>query len=199
MIRGILAVFDDPTTGAIPRQIVFQYNPDTMTRVIRYTAPSSAATSRDTVPPDETYSFSLELDAVDAAANGGPISSTAGIGPQLAALEAVVQPVSESELGRAAARVLRGFGAVPPTRVPLVLLIWGADRVVPVRCTSLTVHELDYDEQLNPVRAKVDLAFDVLRDDQVKADRATQAAARAYRMQRELAAAFAPAQTSELT
>ena len=44
----------------------------------------------------------------------------------------------------------------------MTLFVWGAQRVLPVRVTSLSITEEAYDTLLNPIRAKVDLSLYVL-------------------------------------
>ena len=46
--------------------------------------------------------------------------------------------------------------------VPLVLFVWGSSRVLPVRLTSFSVTEQAFDQQLNPILAKVQMGLRVL-------------------------------------
>src|SRR5690606_20501542 len=70
-------------------------------------------------------------------------------------------PPTEQFLLRRALAVAGTVQHSPP-EVPIVLFIWGRSRVVPVRLTTFTVTEEEFDPQLNPVRAKVDLGMGVL-------------------------------------
>ena len=45
---------------------------------------------------------------------------------------------------------------------PLTLLVWGPQRVVPVRLTQFSITEQAYDPRLNPIRARVQLGLRVL-------------------------------------
>jgi hypothetical protein len=56
----------------------------------------------------------------------------------------------------------RGEVQVQPADLPLVLLVWGKSRVVPVKLTSFSVTEDAFDTRLNPISAKVDLSMQVL-------------------------------------
>jgi hypothetical protein len=56
----------------------------------------------------------------------------------------------------------RGQVHVSPADLPLVLLIWGKSRVVPVKLTSFSVSEEAFDTRLNPIAAKVELGMQVL-------------------------------------
>jgi len=51
---------------------------------------------------------------------------------------------------------------VSPADLPLVLLVWGKSRVVPVKLTSFAVSEDAFDTRLNPISAKVELGMQVL-------------------------------------
>jgi hypothetical protein len=44
----------------------------------------------------------------------------------------------------------------------LVLFVWGAKRIVPVRVTDFSITEEAFDPALNPLRAKVSLGLRVL-------------------------------------
>jgi len=52
---------------------------------------------------------------------------------------------------------------VPPDQLPIVLFVWGPGRVLPVRLTSLTIREQEFDSLLNPIRAEVDLSLEILK------------------------------------
>ena len=51
---------------------------------------------------------------------------------------------------------------VSPADLPLVLLVWGKSRVVPVKLTSFAIAEDAFDTRLNPIAAKVELGMQVL-------------------------------------
>jgi hypothetical protein len=51
---------------------------------------------------------------------------------------------------------------IVPPEAPLTLFVWGPQRVLPVRVTSIGITEEAYDPLLNPIRAKVDLSLLVL-------------------------------------
>src|SRR5215204_3056518 len=151
-LKGALVVFGAPVP--IPTNlIVFQYNPDTMTRSFRAAAPPADDAQRnrsgDTarmLPPVESFTLSVDLDAADQLEAGNPIADATGVHPALAALELLLFPDSTAVVLN---KVLAAAGMsliTPP-------------RVLPVRVTSVSVNELAYDEKLNPIRAKVDLAL----------------------------------------
>jgi hypothetical protein len=208
LIPGVLASFADPRSGALPTLVSFQYNPTEVGRVFRPDeagiagggqAPRGGVLSAAWPPPEE-YTLKLELDATDGLERDGPISTTVGIAPRLAALEMLVQPVGTSLLGSLAGALLgRGSAAVPAGRLPLVLFIWGPTRIAPVRLTSLSISETSFDELLNPIRATADVGFRVLRPDDADAgDLVARAAAINYQGLRETSALLSVAQTAEL-
>ena len=59
---------------------------------------------------------------------------------------------------------------VLPIEAPLTLFVWGAQRVVPVRVTDLSITEEAFDAALNPIRAKVSLGLRVLSVDDLGFD-----------------------------
>lgn len=205
LINGMLASFDNPLLGVIPTVVLFQYNPTDVTRTFRTEAPpategASGAALNAARPAPEDYTIKLELDATDGLERGGPLTTTLGISPRLAALEMLVQPVGSSLLGGLVGGLLGGGGAtVPAGKLPLVLFVWGPARVSPVRLASLTIHETSFDELLNPIHASADLSFTVLRtNDLAKDDVFGRAAADFYQGAREVKAVLALPQMLEL-
>lgn len=168
LMRGMLLSFSDSRAGIVPTLVPFQYNPAEVTRVLRPQAGTSGGSGlRVAGPPSETYTIKLELDSVDALDK--PISGTLGVGPLLATIEAMLEPGSSSGLAALAGAVAGLLGAgsgappVPAPSLPLVVLAWSLQRVVPVRIDSYTAHETGFDAALQPVQATVDLSFTVLR------------------------------------
>jgi hypothetical protein len=105
-----------------------------------------------------------------------------GIGPQLSALEKMVQPSAKlagligAALDAIGDAVGLGGGDEPPAqpipreKFPRTLFIWGITRVLPVTIDSLTISELEYDALLNPLRAEVDLTLTVIAVDDCSDD-----------------------------
>lgn len=205
-LKGMLLSFDDPLLGLIPSVILFQYNPTEVTRVFRndQTGAGEATPGAPLSAPKpaiETYTLKLELDATDGLEHEFPISMGFGIGPRLAAIEMLVQPVGSSLLGGLAGSLLGGnAGAtVPAGKVPLVFFAWGPARITPARLDSLTIHETAFDELLNPIHATADLSLTVLRKEDLGTDDTmARAAADFYKAAREVKAVLAIPQTIEL-
>lgn len=149
--------------------IVFQYNPETMTRTLvpqtaggnatGGTAPGEAM--RIAGPPQESIKLDIAIDATDQLETAAPTAMASGIHPQLAALEMLLYP--KSALVIANEVLLRaGMIEVIPPDAPLTVLVWGAKRVLPVRLTEFSVTEEMFDPNLNPIHAKASLGLRVL-------------------------------------
>ncbi|MGY1617351.1 hypothetical protein ACI797_11495 [Geodermatophilus sp. SYSU D00691] len=171
LIKGTLLSFSDPLLGLVPTLVVFQYNPTSVSRVLTTaagtagvapTAGSPTAAGGAPRPAGESYTLQLVLDATDGLEKDGPLTKRFGIGPRLAAIEMLMQPVGSSLLGNLLGAV--GGGATVPTgKLPLTLFAWGPGRITPVELRSLTIRETAFDELLNPLHATADLGLTVLR------------------------------------
>jgi len=164
LIKG--AIIGADKANPLASVIVFQYNPDTMTR--RLEARTSGGESADrsealrlSGPPKETITLSIEVDATDQLEQANPLAVAAGINPTLAALEMLFYPKSTLVVANLTAAE-SGFIEIVPVEAPLTLFIWGPTRVLPVRITSFSITEEAFDTLLNPTRAKVDLTMQVL-------------------------------------
>lgn len=169
--KGRLVVLD-AASGAVKHTIALQYNPDTLTRSYQVQGAGGdggaerAQPFRLKGPAIESIKLDAEIDATDALEHPEQNANAVkfGITPQLAALESLVNPSSTELL---AVNVLSQTGTLEilPPEAPLVLFIWGASRVVPVRVTEFSITEEAFDGALNPIRAKVSLGLRVLTTD----------------------------------
>ena len=145
--------------------VVFQYNPDTMTRRLEPRAVSGEGERgeafRLTGPPKETITLSIEIDAADQLEQANPLATTVGIYPTLSALEMLLYPKSAVVIANTVLSLI-GTIQVMPVEAPMTLLVWGPLRVLPVRLTSFSITEEAHDPLLNPIRAKVELSLAVL-------------------------------------
>ncbi len=153
------------------RTVVFQYNPDTLTRSL--TPRTAKAESSDRLeslrligPPVETFKLDIELDATDQLEQPGqnPETVTNGIAPELADLETIIAP-AVSDLISASQLAQTGTLEILPLPSPLVLLVLGTNRTIPVRVTDMSVVEEAFDTQLNPIRARVSVSLRALSTD----------------------------------
>jgi hypothetical protein len=146
--------------------VVFQYNPDTMTRRLEARTSTGEGSDRSealrlTSAPKETITLSIEVDATDQLETANPLAVATGINPTLAALEMLFYPKSSVVISNIA-MANGGLLEIIPVEAPLTLFVWGPTRVLPVRVTSFSITEEAFDTLLNPTRAKVDLTLQVL-------------------------------------
>jgi hypothetical protein len=192
---GIILV--DADTGSVQRVIPLQYNPETLTRTLQVqgVGPESGPhvdQMRLKGPPIETFKLEAALDATDKLEVGDPLTSDAGIQPQLAALETVIYPTS-TQLQQANARAQQGTLEIVPMDAPLVLFAWSKQRVVPVKITEFSITEEMFDSRLNPIRAKISLSLRVLTIDDIDFGSVGGSIYLTYQQRKEKLAAKAPA------
>jgi contractile injection system tube protein len=145
--------------------IVFQYNPDALTRTLTAQTVTTSGSQGEALrlkgPPQETIALNVEIDAADQLEKADGIATSLGLHPTLASLEMLLYPKSSLIIAN---EVLARVGVIEviPPEAPLTLFIWGIKRVVPVRLTTFTITEEAFDPDLNPIRAKVSLSVRVL-------------------------------------
>jgi hypothetical protein len=168
-LRGGL-VRIDPNTRSLLDVVIFQYNPDTLTRTLQPRAIGGEPGDRLEVlrytgPPHETIKFDAEIDATDQLEHPADSASqpvvTQGLLPALAVLERLVTPTA-AELLATDALFDSGMFEIAPLEAPLVVLVWGVKRVVPVMVSSLTFTEEAFDPDLQPIRVKASIECKVL-------------------------------------
>lgn len=167
--KGSLVVLD-PASNKILDTIYFQFNPERLTRTLQIQASGKEGGDRTEAlrlkgAPIETIKLDAEFDTT------GPLPQAeqeealkVGIYPQLSALETLLYPKSQlvkDNMEQAAQGVLE----IIPPQAPITLLIWGPQRVLPVRLSDFSITEEAYDVNLNPIRAKVSLSLRVLNYD----------------------------------
>jgi hypothetical protein len=171
LVKGGLVVLD-AAGGAVTRTIALQYNPDSLSRSYQVQGVGGegggdrAQPFRLKGPAVQTIKLEAEIDATDALEQPGQNANAVqfGIAPQLAVLEALVNP-TVAELMTLKAQAASGTLEILPPEAPLVLFIWGANRIVPVRVTDFSITEEAFDPALNPMRAKVSLGLRVMSTD----------------------------------
>lgn len=166
LLKGALLGLDP--ANPLASVIVFQYNPETVTRTL--TPQTAGGSGGDTAPgealrlagpPQESLRFDIVLDATDQLERGQPVAVAVGLAPQLAALEMLLYPKSFRTIANEALLAAGMIEVVPP-EAPLTILAWGLKRVLPVRLTECSITEEMYDPNLNPIQAKVSLGLRVL-------------------------------------
>jgi hypothetical protein len=191
LMRGALIEYASDFLGPLPNVVIFQFNPETLTRVIQIPTRPTGATARETSQageiPVERITLKAQFSAGQILGDGDrvpkAIARAVGVGPQLAALEQMVRPtdIIGGLVGQAIDAIGDALGIgggdpptqpVPREQYPRILFIWGLTRVLPVIIESMTITEQQYDNLLNPVEAEVSLGLAVIdvancSDDQV--------------------------------
>ena len=176
LIKGALVEYGSDFLGPLPNIVLFQFNPETMTRAIQVPQRPTGVTARETAqagePPVERITIKAEFSAADALGHGDILARASGVGPQLAALEKMVFPsnVLGGLIGKAIDAVGSALGVAggdPPTqpipreKYPRILFIWGLTRALPVTIESMSITEQQFDALLNPVQAEVSIGLAV--------------------------------------
>ncbi|GIK29727.1 MAG: hypothetical protein IT298_09210 [Chloroflexi bacterium] len=116
LLKGALIRFDAPLLIPIPNIIIFQYNPESLSRTLTIYDPSSASggssgsgeTTATTeassasgraqpTDPQESFTLRLILDASDALESPAahPVAFVSGVADRIAALEMLLYPITE--------------------------------------------------------------------------------------------------------
>ena len=172
--RGAFIAYEPDGYPTKKRVIPFRFNPEAISRTVAVEAGSSgggvegaapaaaAAPAADTKADTggglkESFSIQIRLDFDDRGGAAAGIDDRYGIAPEVAAIEDLLYP-AQTEAEKAS----DGKGPVSPARPrPTVLLVWGSDRILPVRIASLKIDESVYNAELYPVRAEIEASLEV--------------------------------------
>lgn len=162
LYKGAIVTLDTTTGGAQPNVILFQYNPERLRRTLQPQTVGGDQGNRSlyvyfSAAPVELIDMEIEIDATDQMAQG----DDTGIYPQLAALELLIYPQS-TDVIKQTNMLAAGQIEVGPFVAPLTLLVWGQQRVVPVRVLGMKITEEAFGGYLNPIRATVELGLRAL-------------------------------------
>jgi hypothetical protein len=198
LIKGGIVLLD-PGSGAMLRVIALQYNPDSVSRTLAAQSVAPEGQNRSEPlrlkgPPVETFKLEAELDATDQLEfpDQNQTAVQVGLLPQLAVLETIIYPSSQTILTN---HTLAQSGTLEilPMEAPLTLFVWSASRIVPVRITDFSITEEAFDPTLNPIRAKVSLGLRVLSVDDFPWGHPGTGLYMVYQQQKEALARRAPA------
>ena len=164
LLKGSLVTIDDTTQQRTV--VAFQYNPDTLNRTLKPNTVGTDDGDRSYAvcfagAPVQTISLEVQIDGTDQLNEGDPVVAQVGIYPQLANLELLVYPTS-SQVTQFATTLATGTLEITPMTAPRTVFVWGPNRVVPVRVTSISVTEQLFDANLNPIRASLTMEMRVL-------------------------------------
>jgi hypothetical protein len=161
--RGAIVGFD--LFNPVASVVVFQYNPDTVTRTLEPQTGGQQGARAEVMrlagAPIEKIDMDVEIDATDQLEEGDGVATSLGIYPQLSALEMLLYPKSALVIANSIALAIGTIEVIPP-EAPFTLLVWGAKRVVPVKLNQFKITEEAHDISLNPMRAKATLQLQVL-------------------------------------
>jgi hypothetical protein len=177
--KGALIQYGDTFLGPIPNLFVFQYNVEELDRQFNIQRRAEdnnvparqLETHRALSAPVESFTLNIKLDATDDLDRGDEIARLFGVGPQLAALEKMVNPDSNSALLGAiidAVGSLLGGGdsaptrSIPPETLPKLIFIGGLTRILPVEIMSFGIKETLFNSGLAVIRAEVTLGLQVV-------------------------------------
>jgi len=190
LLRGALIEYGSDFLGPIPNIVIFQFNPESLTRNIQIPSRPTGVASRETSQagekPVEKISLTAHFSAADKLKSNNPLARAFGIGPHLAALEKMVHPAGKISglIGEAIDAIGDAiFGGeesptqpIPREKYPRILFIWGLTRVLPVIIDSMNITEQHYDNLLNPVQAEVSLGLSVITIDPCSEDQVARGA-----------------------
>lgn len=168
--KGALIALDP--TNPLASLIVFQYNPETISRTLRARTHSpnngdsggqapAGEPLRLAGPPEESVRLEVVLDATDQLERADPLTTALGIHPQLASLELLLYPKSARVIANEVLLQAGVLEVIQPA-VPLAILVWGVKRILPVRLAGFSISEELFDPNLNPIQARVSLDLNVL-------------------------------------
>ncbi len=180
LVKGVLVCLSEDFLGPVPNIIVFQYNPETITRTLHPFAGGASEGDADKdgagvntsqpFDPQEEFKLTLEFDATDELEKPylNPGAAVFGVADRVAALEMLLYPTGQNELSQKISGALGSGTPVPKGRVPIILFAWGPGRIVPVRLKGFSVKEEAYSTTLYPVRATVEIDMQVLTEQALK-------------------------------
>ncbi len=179
LMRGALIEYGSGVMGPIPNVVIFQFNPETLTRTVQIPSRPTSGTSRETSqagePATEKISLTAKFSAADEMGENKALARLFGVGTRLAALEKMVHP-SNDLLGAIGDALGLGGGAseprqpMPREKYPRILFLWGAYRVLPVVLETMSITEQQFDFLLNPVQAEVSISMAVNGNDRCSDD-----------------------------
>lgn len=152
LFKGALVSLE--ATQPLSNVIVFQYNPETMSRQLQVQGGSDGERSeamRLKSAPVETITLQVDVDATDQLERGDGTAAAFGVYPQLSALESLIYPKSSLVVASSALLAAGTLEMIAPAS-PLTLFVWGPKRVLPVRITSFSITEEAYDNNRHAER-----------------------------------------------
>src|SRR5215207_6239452 len=177
LLKGALIEYGSDFLGPLPNVVLFQFNPEKLTRNIQIPPRPVGGANRETSqagePTIEKITLQASFSAADQLNTNDKLARVMGVGPRLAALEKMVHPAGKlscligaaiDAVGDALGIGGGGGGArqpVPRETYPRILFVWGPFRLLPVVIDSMSIVELQDDFLRNPTQADVDISLSV--------------------------------------
>ncbi|HEX6623148.1 MAG TPA: hypothetical protein VF064_05510 [Pyrinomonadaceae bacterium] len=176
LLKGALIEYGSDFLGPLPNVVLFQFNPEKLTRNIQVPPRPVGGANRETSqagePTIEKITLQASFSAADQLNTNDKLARVMGVGPRLAALEKMVHPAGKLSglIGAAIDAVGDALGLgggdgarqpVPREAYPRILFVWGPFRLLPVVIESMNIVELQYDFLLNPTQADVNISLNV--------------------------------------
>lgn len=177
LVRGALVQLIEDVIAFIPNIVIFQYNPEKITRSLTPYNPQGSANggraraAPDAQPfnPEEKISFTLHLNANEGLSAFNPITMATGVASRIAALRKMVRPTSGllSDIkGSAMALKNKTSSSLTRPSQPITFLVYGPGLIVPVRITTFSVEENLHTALLYPHDASITMELLVLTPEQ---------------------------------
>ena len=178
LVRGALVQLIPDIIAFIPNIVIFQYNPEKMTRSLTPYSATPATnggkvmTAPDAQPfnPEEKISFALHLNATEGLSAYNPITMATGVASRIAALRKMVKPtsgmLSDIKGSAMALKNKTSANALSRPSQPMTFLIYGPGLILPVRITTFSVEETLHTPLLYPYDATVTLELSVQTPEQ---------------------------------
>lgn len=194
-VRGSIVIVT--TAGQSPQTIPFQFNPasvqrDVSARTMGGESGGHSQMVRLVSAPSETFTIELEFDALNPLPNQTQknAAATMGVFPQLAALESTITPVT-AQVEQTNQALSEGRMEIAPYQMPLVMLVLGPNRSVPILPKSFSTVEEQLDTNLNPIRARVTMTAQALSYSDVVSGTAAYSQYLSYQKHRDNMAEYA--------
>ena len=159
-LKGAFMNFGAGLLGALPNIVVFQFNPDRVTRTpsaVRPPPRDDGSGKRDSRLQPGSTGRDLQFHSARRCHRSARKQQ-----PPRGRQRDTACPVRAraSHGAKKSNRPVRSQRRnkpyqFPPHKLPIVLFFWGPLRIFPVNVTSLSITETEYDPLLNPVRAEV--------------------------------------------
>ncbi len=207
-MRGALIEYGSDFMGPIPNVVIFQFNPETLTRTVQIPPRPASGTARETTqagePSVEKITLKASFSAADEFGENKVLARLFGVGTRLAALEKMVYPANEL-LAAIGAALKTGSDPresvprqpIPRQKMPRILFIWGPYKVLPVVLESMSITEQQYDFLLNPIQAEVSITMAVNAVDKCTSDPVGEGALKYSNMAKDAQAMANLANTAE--